>query len=169
MTFFFVYCSFQLSIFPCLLISTAAGNGNASREWSALDFSLLLYFGGLTCRFVKKKMEVRADEKWKEGGENTRECFFPMWSVGVECWRRQGRGWGLKFGMGWGCKPAHVLRDLRVCGGSSFERLSTDLHCCSHSTAHINAISKHTCPSHHHHLCFYMFLTRCKIILKTNQ
>lgn len=111
-------------------------------------------------------MEVRADEKWKEGGENISECFSQ-----VECGcgglekTRQGMGvkvWHGVWGVNqlvcweiWGFVVAPALKGYQ----QIFIVVPTPQPT---ATPFPNIHAPHLC-------CFYMFLTKCKDILKSHR
>lgn len=123
-----------------MLILTAAGWGHGIVKVKVGLKCALLYLGGCVPSFMEKgggqrrwKLKERREKCW-------RVLFFPYGCRGLEKTRQWigvkvlGGGGGNQFMYWeiWGFVVAPALKDYQQI-------------CCSHPTAHISAISKHTC------------------------
>lgn len=123
------YLYFSYYSFSDILDSMDA-NFNCSWTWNCeskveLEMQFAL-FRGLCFQFYGERWRSTTMKTEWERRKTLQSAFFHVvcGCGGLEKTRQR---MGVKVWGGEGGEPARVLRDLRVCGGSSFERLSTDL------------------------------------------
>lgn len=139
-----------------LVLTSLVGAWNRkSKDGLEVRFAL---FRGLCFVFYGERWRSETMKTERKKRKMLVSAFFPHVVCGCGGLEKTRQRMGVKVWGGRG-KPACVPRDLRVCGGSSFERLSTDLLVPLHiSTPDQRHPQTYVQPPQHYHLCRFCML-----------